>query len=134
LVLTNALGLINQDRWKDFLSFIQTGEASDDFMSFLDSDENAQKAVELVVQYQSNALRRHSRAVHASTGERLRPSQIADVIGATMELPDAERAEVLREAVRDAVATLRESIPPERESSLQSAVRDVGRELVGTGR
>lgn len=54
--LQEILWLIEQKWHSDFLKFIETGEASDDFFDSLDSNTDAQIAVGLVFTAQARAL------------------------------------------------------------------------------
>ncbi|HEX5226846.1 MAG TPA: hypothetical protein VFW44_04015 [Bryobacteraceae bacterium] len=54
--LGTLLGAINPKWQKDFVSFVQSGEASAEFLDYLDHDPGAQKAVESAFAAQSEAL------------------------------------------------------------------------------
>jgi hypothetical protein len=105
--LDNALTLVDQ-RWaKDFESFVETGDASDEFFAFLDSDENCQKAVDQVLKRKSQGLERVSELLRSEEpiGRNERPTmkqtsaRIADALGAAARLPAAERTQVVKDAV-----------------------------------
>lgn len=56
--LTAALGLIDP-RWaRDFVSFVETGEASDEFIAFLDASKECQHAVDMVLEQESARVAR----------------------------------------------------------------------------
>ena len=103
----NAVTLIDQKWAKDFETFVTTGDASDEFFAFLDSDENCQKAVDQVLKHKSQGLERVSELLRSGEPvERTeRPTmkqtsaQIADALGAAARLPATERTQVVKDAV-----------------------------------
>jgi DNA-directed RNA polymerase subunit RPC12/RpoP len=55
-VYDTALALIEPEWHETFLKFVETGEAPKEFLSHLAKDEKAQKATEMVFDYQSKGL------------------------------------------------------------------------------
>lgn len=62
-IYNDALILVDP-KWHDsFLKFVETGEASKDFLAYVDASEKAQKAVEMIFRHQSEAMRKFSLAL-----------------------------------------------------------------------
>jgi hypothetical protein len=48
-----------QPKWRDsFLHFIETGQGSDDFFNYLDSDESCQTALDMVIDAQAEIFQK----------------------------------------------------------------------------
>ena len=54
--LQEILWLIEKKWHSDFLKFIETGEASEEFLNYLDSNSDAQRAVGLIMTAQARAF------------------------------------------------------------------------------
>ena len=54
--LRELLWLIEQKWYSDFLKFVETGEGSNEFFDYLDSDQDNQRAVGLAFTAQARAL------------------------------------------------------------------------------
>ena len=59
--LTGALALIDSKWARDFVSFVETGEASDEFIAFLDTSKDCQRAVDMVLEQESGKIARVAR-------------------------------------------------------------------------
>jgi hypothetical protein len=100
-----------EPRWhRAFIQFVQTGDASADFLHYLDRDARGQQAVERAFAAQVEALQGLAQVIKAKGREKLqpvgapeRPSMVmARAVELVMELRGHERSE----AVADAAATL----------------------------
>jgi hypothetical protein len=73
-----------QPRWhEDFSRFIETGEASEEFLNFLDHDEPCQKAVKAAFTKQAKAFENLARALRVlhTTVEPDRREQLIERVG-----------------------------------------------------
>ena len=62
-VYSEAIGLIDP-RWSEtFMTFVETGEASKEFLNYVDGNAKAQKAVEMIFLHQSAAMQKFSQAL-----------------------------------------------------------------------
>lgn len=52
----NPVDLVQPAYREDFLRFVETGEADDSFFDYLEKDEDAQKAVDIVYERQVKAF------------------------------------------------------------------------------
>jgi hypothetical protein len=110
--LTDALALVDPKWARDFVSFVETGEASDEFIAFLDTSKECQRAVDMVLEQESGKVARVAQLLrepaprsqaasasfaHAATAQ---PSAlIAEALGAALALPAEQRTEVIKKAV-----------------------------------
>ena len=58
-----ALKLVDQKWQRAFLDFCETGEAPQDFLSYLSQNEDAQKATNMIFHHQSGAMQKFSHAL-----------------------------------------------------------------------
>jgi len=123
-------------RWhKDFLNFIDTGEAQQDFLTYLDEDKEGQKAVEMAFNAQAEAF-------HGLAEELKKPGPIsveatvavepaaasdrlAHAVGVIVQLPPAQRVE----AVRQTAFVLESSLKPEQQKSAYSVIQKLSSAL-----
>ncbi len=56
--LTECLALVDKKWAKEFVSFVESGDASDEFFAFLDSNADCQRAVDMVLRNESQGLER----------------------------------------------------------------------------
>ena len=56
--LSDALALVDPKWARDFVSFVQTGDASDEFIAFLDTSKECQRAVDMVLEQESGKVAR----------------------------------------------------------------------------
>lgn len=130
--LSELLDQVNGKWHQEFVRFIDSGQASEEFLEHLDRDESLQRAVEEAFAAQAQALQEFAR--WAKSGEEDRPEEpvpaaAAQVVGERLEaalaeaavLPTEQRREV---AGRAAAAAARrhhlevESLVHEMESAL----------------
>ena len=110
--LTDALALVDPKWARDFVSFVETGEASDEFIAFLDTNKECQRAVDMVLEQESGKVARvaqllrepapRAHAASKSMGPAVTSAQsaiIAEALGAALALPAEQRTEVIKEAV-----------------------------------
>jgi hypothetical protein len=123
--------------WQDsFLHFVDTGEASDKFLEYLDHDDDAQKAVEIAFKTQAKAfeeLAGELRKTRAEVGEPKEAEGEADAVDVlSAEFADAvERisqlsAEEQTEVIHKAASALRAS---PKHAALRSAVQTLEKAL-----
>src|SRR5438552_13084288 len=122
-----------QPQWKgEFTRFVETGEAKEGFLTYLDQDPDAQKAVEVAFQAQANAfenlaeeLKKAEPNVGVVIGT-LKPvenvsAKVAEAVKDLSQLPPKEK----QQALDQIVASLKTSMDSE---ELESA-RTVGHSL-----
>jgi len=121
-------------RWQgQFVEFVQSGEASDEFLAFLDSSREGQAAVEQAFTAQASTLESFAKKL-----QQLEPMQVGTVAAAeyasgqlvrsvrqAAELPREKRELVTAQAAD----TLRRVIPADRHSSAAAMVSELGRAL-----
>jgi hypothetical protein len=124
-------------KWQaELLRFIDSGEASDEFLAFMDKDPACQRAVEAAFDQQALAFEELSRSVRASGADLLGATartpesstvsqEMAHVIEQALELPPEERSE----ALRDAASTLTRSVPPRKRKELEAFMADLQRQV-----
>lgn len=135
MIFENALQKIAPARQKQFLHFIDTGEAEDEFLTYLDSDSQAQQAVEMTFNAQAEAfqglaevLRRSplsSRSLSAVEPVLAASDRMAEAVGVVLQLPADKR----EEAMRIAVSNLRTSLRPDQQGAVLSVVRSLDDEM-----
>lgn len=119
--------LVNPHWQGAFLRFIESGEAEEDFLAYLDQDEDCQKAVDLAFTAQAATFEDFARAL--SSAETTTPEERAAKVSATMafaleealDLPPEERTA----AIQKAASTLKSAIKPERRKELRSLVKEI---------
>ena len=113
--LTDALALVDGKWAKDFVSFVEKGEASDEFIAFLDTSKECQRAVDMVLEQELGKVARVAQLLREPVA-RPQPAQatsgsfahvatalpsalMAEALGAALALPAEQRSEVIKEAV-----------------------------------
>ena len=113
--LDETLWLVKQKWHSDFLKFIETGEASEEFLDYLDSNSDAQRAVGLVMtaqvrtfEYIGKVLKVHRLVNHYFKGKDIQvwlnsphPSLDNRTPQSLMSDGQADAVLVLLESVRD---------------------------------
>lgn len=137
--LGQLLQLVKPQWHKDFLRFIDTGEASDTFLAYLNQDEHGQKAVEMAFDAQANAFeglakelaadKVESRTPTASVGQ-VAPADIARVVRNVMGLDPDERYQVLQEAA----SSIEASISPKQRDELKNVGQEIERAFSASSR
>ena len=100
-------GLLAEKWEKDFSQFIETGDASEEFLNYLDSDKGAQKAVEMAFTEQARGLeglaeelKQTGNAPIGQAGAGQHSSEvyirIAEAFEEALNAPEEKREEVLR--------------------------------------
>ena len=123
--LDQVEGLI-EPRWRgEFLRFVETGNADPGFLTYLDRDPSAQRAVEMAFDAQAQAFEELSRELAKPKDKATDQSaatavsvNIVRAIVATLGLPDAERTV----AIRQAAAALEASMTPDSKHELESLI------------
>ena len=133
--LTDALALVDSKWARDFVSFVETGEASDEFIAFLDTSTDCQRAVDMVLEQESGKVARVAQLLrepmprsqgasspfaHAATAPSAR---IAEALGAALALPADQRTE----AIKKAVATMQSESRDRK--ALQSMVSEMAQQV-----
>jgi hypothetical protein len=133
--LTDALALVDSKWAKDFVSFVETGEASDEFIAFLDTSKECQRAVDMVLEQESGKVARVAQLLRepvarpqsaAPAGQAATAPQsalIAEALGAALALPAEQRTEVIKEAV----ATMQNESRDR--AALQSMVSEIAQQV-----
>ena len=135
MIFENALQKIAPARQKQFLHFIDTGEAEDEFLTYLDSDSQAQQAVEMTFNAQAEAFQGLAAELKRSPLSAKSPSTVepvlaasdrmAEAVGVVLQLPADKR----EEAMRIAVSNLRTSLRPDQRGAVLSVVRSLDDEM-----
>ncbi len=132
--------------WRSaFVRFIETGDADETFLDYLDRDKEMQEAVELAFTAQSQALEGLAHALQGSdtllrSGEAQAPAaQTADAIARVLEaavlLRSEDRSAVLESAMTNASRDLiRTGEPGELQETLADLKRAVGAAEAVVGR
>src|ERR1700682_2924632 len=134
--LDDLLKSVKPQWHKAFLQFIDTGEADDAFLKYLNEDEEGQQAVELAFNAQSKAIQglaeefRNPRS-QATDFANLAPSislstDFAKAVEGVLELSPEKRYEV----VRQAASSLTRSAQPGRQREVE-AIAEAFRENLG---
>lgn len=67
----NPVDLVEPAYKEDFLNYIKTGEADDSFLDYLEKDEDAQKAVDIIYERQVKAFETLARLLFESATDSL---------------------------------------------------------------
>lgn len=119
-----------EPRWhQEFLKFIDTGDASEEFLTYMDQDPSCQAAVETAFSEQAAAFEELSRdlrtavpdAALAQAQSSLLSEHMAQALEQTLALPPAERTQV----VERTVSALVREVPPRRRQELKEIVSDL---------
>ena len=127
----DAVALV-PERWKsEFQRFLSTGNASPEFLDYLDKDPQGQSAVEIALKAESSAFEKLAETVRpvllgttAAHATEL-SAQISSAFESAMNLPPKERKHAFR-GLRDTVNRLDE--PARRQ--VKEVVRDLGESLI----
>ncbi len=134
--LDNLLSLVDQ-RWHEaFLRFVETGEAQKEFLSYLDKDARAQKAVDEAFTAQAAAFENLARELRTAEAEpqkaaaaandlraRTVTASIVAALAETIELPPEDREDALHKAV----VAIRAAVGPEKRHELTAVVAQLNR-------
>ena len=107
------LWLIEKKWYSDFLKFIETGEASEEFLDYLDSTHDAQRAVGLVMTAQARALEYIGKIlkVHRLVNHYFRGKDIQRWLNSSHPLLDNKTPQsLMNDGKADAVLVLLESV------------------------
>ena len=117
-------------RWHgDFLRFVETGEAGEQFLDYLNHNKGGQQAVEMAFSAQAQAfqglaeeLRNPPKYIEVSTEPLAAAStRMAEAVEVVLQLPPEQRNEVLQKAASVIEATL----GPERQGTARSVVQNL---------
>ena len=124
--------------WRQaFIRFIQTGEAEDAFLNYLDTDASAQEVVEEAFTIQAAGLERVSEllkdparveAMLADRADEL-STRLAMTLSEMAELPDGVQHSVAQKTV----SVLESTVPPERRKRVESFVADLDESVAEAG-
>jgi len=127
---TDALLAFIKPEWhQQFLRFVETGEADDGFLSYLDEDQNCQRAVESAFNAQAAAFENFARALNkAESAQSKQPedniraatvsANLANAFEITVDLSAKDQNLILQ----NAVAALKASLEPEKRDKLREVV------------
>lgn len=115
-----------ESRWRgEFLRFIETGEADDKFLEYLNRDKAGQEAVEMAFNAQAAAFEGladelKKAPVESKTEPTLVASaRMAEAVGVFVQLSPEQREQALQETA----SVLEASLGPEQQSVARSAVK-----------
>lgn len=136
--LEELVNLVQAEWREEFRRFIETGDASESFLAFLDTDVQCQKLIERAFALQLADLDDFANALDGrrEDAKDIRDVRRAESVSASMalafedalEIPAAQRPNV----VRRAVDALTRSIRPERQPELKAVVSELDKELTGS--
>lgn len=119
-------------RWRqEFVRFVQTGEASDAFLDYLDEDPGAQEAVEEAFEVQAAGLERLSELLESpgSEGDEERAGARQEAVTARMALAISEAAEFSdaerHELAEGMAALIRAAVPADRQDRVRKLVEEI---------
>src|SRR5882762_5000044 len=130
--LNQLLTLVKPEWHKAFLRFIDTGEAEETFLNYLNQDEHGQKAVEMAFDAQASAFEGLAKELTAdkieaktttSSAAQVASGDIARIVKNVLVLEPEERYEVLQKAA----SSLEASISPKQKSQLDDVAQEIGR-------
>lgn len=123
---TEVLALIPKHWHDEFRKFIDTGDADDAFLAFLDNDENGQRAVEAAFSARVGVFEEFAQTLRPELLVERRPdpallsAQMKNVLETTVSLPPQQR----RDVIADMFAAVRRMSEPDKRE-----VRAIGKEL-----
>jgi predicted NBD/HSP70 family sugar kinase len=128
--LDKLLKLVKPEWHKAFLRFIDTGEADEAFMKYMNGDPQAQGAVEMAFDAQAKAFEGlatelSSQRVSTAQTPTAVSGDLARVVRDVLTLDPQVRREVLQEAV----CALEASISPKQKKELEDVAEQVGKAL-----
>ena len=130
--LNQLLELVKPEWHKAFLRFIDTGEAEETFLNYLNQDEHGQKAVEMAFDAQASAFEGLAKELTAdkievkttaSSAAQVASGDIARIVTHVLVLEPEERYEVLQKAA----SSLEASISPKQKGQLEDVAQEIGR-------
>ncbi|MGC2695539.1 MAG: hypothetical protein WA738_07090 [Candidatus Angelobacter sp.] len=125
--LNDLLGHVDEKWQKDFLRFIDTGEADDAFLTYLNHDTRGQQAVEM-------AFNAHAQAIQGLAEELKKPpladeitidpaatasKKLVHAVEGVLELAPEQRNMVVKEAA----SNLLSSAPPSRQQEVEAVAQ-----------
>src|SRR5258708_9483405 len=122
------------NKWHgDFLRFVETGEAGEQFLDYLNHDESGQQAVEMAFNAQAQAfqglaeeLRNPPQQIRNSTEPLIAASaKMAEPVGVVLPLSPEQRTQALQKTA----SVLKASLRPEQQSTARSLVRNLHHQL-----
>jgi len=123
------LGAVDPRWHQEFLSFIETGDASEEFLTYMDRNPSCQQAVEAAFSQQAAAFERLARDLRSAVPEAVLveaqasalSQHMAQALEQTLELPPAERSRVLERTV----SALAREVPQRRRQELKEIVSNL---------
>jgi hypothetical protein len=138
--LTDLLDSVDEQWRSEFERFVETGEADDAFLTYLDQDEGAQQAVEAAFKRQAAKFEglaaelKRRQAESSSIGESHRvaaasttPTKVAAVVEDALQATSAQRDQV----VANSTAALAASMPAEEAVVVKQVARSLESSLAG---
>lgn len=124
--LEKLLGNVDRRWHSEFLHFIETGEAGDDFLQYLNHDKGGQEAVEMAFNAQAAAFEglaeelKKSRQIELTTEPAAAASaKMAEAVEVVLQFPPEQRNEV----VQKTASALAASLAPEQRDNARSIVQ-----------
>jgi hypothetical protein len=116
-------------RWhEEFLRFIETGEAGDEFLRYLDHDKGGQQAVEMAFNAQAAAfeglaeeLKKGPQVKEPMEAAAAASARIVEAMEVVVQLPPDQREVVARKAA----SALEASLEPDQRKRARSVVRNL---------
>ncbi len=132
--IESLLDGIAENRHKDFIHFVQTGDASPDFLNYLEGEPKAQEAVEKAFTQQAQALEGLASLVKEDSSGRESTSRAEDASTAVARaveritgLSGEERVQAVAGAAKTLV--LRAAAEPDKAAAVRSTLSDLQREV-----
>jgi hypothetical protein len=124
--LEKLLGNIDRRWHSEFLHFIETGEAGDDFLQYLNHDKGGQEAVEMAFNAQAAAfeglaeeLKKNPHIELTLEPAAAASAKMAEAVEVVLQFSPEQRNEV----VQQTACALTASLPPEQRDNARSVVQ-----------
>ena len=117
--------LVAQEWQSEFARFVETGDADERFLHYLDTDEKGKQAVEAAFNAQADALEGLAQALRNPVLEERRPDapafKMAEAVEDVMQLPEDQGDR----AVEEAAVALGASVGQQNRPRLRSIIRNL---------
>ncbi len=132
--LNQLLKLVKPEWHKAFLRFIDTGEAEDPFMNYINADNQGQKAVEMAFDAQAKAFEGLAKELSSdNTGGVPVPQPVAAGVSGDMARVVRDvlvlEPQVRQEVLQEAASALEASISPKQKRELEGVAEQIGKAL-----
>lgn len=135
--LGDMLELVRPEWHQAFIRFVETGEAEDDFLDYLDQDDQGKEAIEMAFVRQAQGFENLAAELKKSSGASARleaqslrsPTAISNMVAAVVEAALQTAPEHRDEVVEKNATELTASMAPDDRNALKDVVRSLDNEL-----